>query len=129
MTIDRLVSPPKNEPVRMRTSICGRGQRAFQNGYIFRPDDAREERKVWRYSVLSSLTVERKWRKFSETTPRPRLFTPPIFLRILSDSVISRSYFAILSFPRLCFLRRNMTFYDTANSSRQARQNIFFYLR
>ena len=43
----------------------------------------REERKVWRYSVLSSLTVERKWRKFSETTPRPRLFTPPIFLWIL----------------------------------------------
>ena len=48
---------PKNEPVRMHTSICGRGQRAFQNRYIFRPDDAREER---RYSVLSSLTVERK---------------------------------------------------------------------
>ena len=50
---------PKNEPVRMHTTICGRGQRAFQNRYIFRPDDAREETKVRRYSVLSSLTVER----------------------------------------------------------------------
>ena len=60
MTFDRLVSPPKNEPVRVRTSICVCGQRAFQNRYIFRPDDAREERKVRRYSVLSSLTVERK---------------------------------------------------------------------
>ena len=73
MTFDRLVSPPKNEPVRMRTSICGRGQRAFQNRYIFCPDNAREERKVRRYSVLNSLTVERKCeevqRNHTQTTP------------------------------------------------------------
>ena len=72
--VNRLVSPPKNEPVRMRTSICGRGQRAFQNRYIFRPDDAREERKVRHYSVLQ---LNANVRKFSETTPRSRLFTHP----------------------------------------------------
>ena len=39
-------------------------QRAFKNRYIFRQDYAREERKVWRYSVLSSLTVERECEEF-----------------------------------------------------------------
>ena len=43
----------KTEPVRMRTSICGRGQQAFQYRYIYLP--SREERKVRHYSVLSSL--------------------------------------------------------------------------
>ena len=58
----------------MRTSICGRGQRAFQNRYIFRPDDAREERKVGCYSVLSSLTVERV------ASLRPKRFTAHLWI-------------------------------------------------
>ena len=88
MTFDRLVSPPKNEPVRMRTSICGRGQKIGISSVQTMLE------KKGRYGA----TVECKWRKFSETTPRPHLFTPPIFLRILSDSVISRSYSLSLAY-------------------------------
>ena len=54
MTFDCLVSPPK-----MNQYACT--QACVQNRYIFCPDDAREVR---RYSVLSSLTVERECEQF-----------------------------------------------------------------
>ena len=45
----------KESPLNSDTQLallCGRGQRAVQNWYIFHPDDAREERKVRQYPVV-----------------------------------------------------------------------------
>ena len=70
LLFDRLVSPPNDEPVRMRMSICGHGQRAFQNRYIFHPDN---ERKVRRYSVFGSQlnTNVRKFNPDHASLPHP----------------------------------------------------------